>query len=285
VSAPAPWRSGYAAACKAVYTGSIPVGASYICVVPTSACPPYRKLVLTGVWNRLRGLLSSGADPRAAEMADVQRLYELTSEPGRVLPGREPVTVLHQDLGELALPDGRLMVSDPYFYFDGDVSLARRLSPGSYRAQLRVADLGGHDQRTAAALLVASDQEPASWEMAAPEGADPSELANDHSYGMGVDSGTGCFAAPDALRLLDAYLEEHRATTSLGTPDALADAMEEHYRSTWGWTNHHVAPGLNVIAFSTGFGDGFYPFYWGIDAAGEPACLLVDFGVLGRPGT
>jgi hypothetical protein len=24
----APWRSGYAAACKAVYTGSIPVGAS-----------------------------------------------------------------------------------------------------------------------------------------------------------------------------------------------------------------------------------------------------------------
>ena len=28
VAAPAPWRSGYAAACKAVYTGSIPVGAS-----------------------------------------------------------------------------------------------------------------------------------------------------------------------------------------------------------------------------------------------------------------
>src|SRR3954452_4228133 len=26
---PAPWRSGYAAACKAVYTGSIPVGASF----------------------------------------------------------------------------------------------------------------------------------------------------------------------------------------------------------------------------------------------------------------
>ena len=28
-SLPAPWRSGYAAACKAVYTGSIPVGASH----------------------------------------------------------------------------------------------------------------------------------------------------------------------------------------------------------------------------------------------------------------
>src|SRR3954468_2744582 len=31
VAAPAPWRSGYAAACKAVYTGSIPVGASRNC--------------------------------------------------------------------------------------------------------------------------------------------------------------------------------------------------------------------------------------------------------------
>ena len=28
LKAAAPWRSGYAAACKAVYTGSIPVGAS-----------------------------------------------------------------------------------------------------------------------------------------------------------------------------------------------------------------------------------------------------------------
>src|SRR5262245_6742249 len=40
----APWRSGYAAACKAVYTGSIPVGAS----VPTtekgpSRGPPFRR--------------------------------------------------------------------------------------------------------------------------------------------------------------------------------------------------------------------------------------------------
>jgi membrane-associated protein len=32
--ASAPWRSGYAAACKAVYTGSIPVGASVAAMVP-----------------------------------------------------------------------------------------------------------------------------------------------------------------------------------------------------------------------------------------------------------
>src|SRR5262249_40244369 len=42
---PAPWRSGYAAACKAVYTGSIPVGASprvQVIVQRTPATEPGR---------------------------------------------------------------------------------------------------------------------------------------------------------------------------------------------------------------------------------------------------
>ena len=36
---PAPWRSGYAAACKAVYTGSIPVGASHKTPPPSRVSP------------------------------------------------------------------------------------------------------------------------------------------------------------------------------------------------------------------------------------------------------
>ena len=52
---PAPWRSGYAAACKAVYTGSIPVGAS-LCrsPSPSDSCSrsPRR-------WSRCSGSSSS----------------------------------------------------------------------------------------------------------------------------------------------------------------------------------------------------------------------------------
>jgi hypothetical protein len=30
----------------------------------------------------------------------------------------------------------------------------------------------------------------------------------------------------------------------------------------------------------SGWGDGGYPVYWGIDASGKPAVLLVDFRLL-----
>src|SRR5215210_9429908 len=55
-AAPAPWRSGYAAACKAVDTGSIPVGAS-----TPSAAPPHEMLAPRG--HRHRPLPASSRPP------------------------------------------------------------------------------------------------------------------------------------------------------------------------------------------------------------------------------
>ncbi len=41
------------------------------------------------------------------------------------------------------------------------------------------------------------------------------------------------------------------------------------------------ATGANIIAFSSGWGDGCYASYWGYDADGKIACLITDFGVFG----
>ncbi|PRS67378.1 hypothetical protein C6347_14900 [Bacillus sp. NMTD17] len=32
--------------------------------------------------------------------------------------------------------------------------------------------------------------------------------------------------------------------------------------------------------FTTGFGDGMYPSFWGLDENGEPACLVTDFLIM-----
>ncbi|KDE29061.1 hypothetical protein BA81_01175 [Bacillus safensis FO-36b] len=32
--------------------------------------------------------------------------------------------------------------------------------------------------------------------------------------------------------------------------------------------------------FTTGFGDGMYPSFWGLDGSGEPACLVTDFFIM-----
>ena len=37
---------------------------------------------------------------------------------------------------------------------------------------------------------------------------------------------------------------------------------------------------LNVAIFDTGFGDGSYRSFWGLDSAGQPLLLMTDFEVL-----
>src|SRR5262245_4285199 len=210
-------------------------------------------------WSGARGVAGDVALPQPLS---VQRMFELTTAEGARLP--EAVTVLHAELGELALPDGRLVACDPWFE---NVPVSRRLEPGRYRVQARIADFDdGRDQRTAAALLWVSDAAPVAFEPATTEGGD--------AYGLGVDSGTACFASPRAVELLAAEFDDEAAEPPAG--DTLMAALERTYRHTWSWANHPLADDVNVVAFSTGFGDGIYPVFWGLDASGEPVCALID---------
>ncbi|WP_317615143.1 MULTISPECIES: DUF4241 domain-containing protein [Bacillus] len=37
---------------------------------------------------------------------------------------------------------------------------------------------------------------------------------------------------------------------------------------------------MDIAMFTTGFGDGMYPSFWGLDENGEPACLVTDFLIM-----
>jgi hypothetical protein len=57
-----------------------------------------------------------------------------------------------------------------------------------------------------------------------------------------------------------------------------------------GYEDHQAAnvcidpsSGANVVAFTSGFGDGSYSTYVGYDAAGHPMALATDFGVVDQP--
>ena len=120
-------------------------------------------------------------------------------------------------------------------------------------------------------MILFSDRKPAAWELAIPSGLDRARLGADPYYAYGVDSATGCFASPEALR----------GVASGAYDDALATALDETYVDTWSWANVACGDGgENIIAFSTGFGDGAYPTYWGLDAAGTITVAMTDFLVL-----
>ncbi|MCR6640354.1 MAG: DUF4241 domain-containing protein [Sporocytophaga sp.] len=63
------------------------------------------------------------------------------------------------------------------------------------------------------------------------------------------------------------------------------NAIDQNNPQDYGdWVNFKL-PGseLNITMFQSGYGDGVYPAYWGIDKEGQVTSLVIDFLVLLLP--
>ena len=67
--------------------------------------------------------------------------------------------------------------------------------------------------------------------------------------------------------------------------DQIVDLLRGTYRRFWGWANLPIDPatGANLIAFTSGSGNGDYASYFGFDADGGLVCLVTDFLILPLP--
>lgn len=192
-------------------------------------------------------------------LAAFQKAHSLVEE-------HEITHLEYQSAFDLIVTSGRLIACDPYYCGD-EKPFKERIPPGCYPVILCVAHFHNGDQRVALAALHISDNVPTRWEIATRPGE---ERATSHGYC--VDSATGCFMDADAV----AWAAERTE----GDPMFFEDLMT--HVPTWGWVN--VAPNhsnaANVVAFSSGWGDGGYPSFFGYDATDQPVCVITDFGVL-----
>lgn len=184
------------------------------------------------------------------------------------LKGEHEMTHLeYQSALDLIVTSGRLIACDPYYCAD-EKPFKEHIPPGRYPIILCVAHFQNGDQRVALAALHISDNVPARWEIAIRLGK---QRVTSHSYC--VDSGTGCFMDADAVSW---------ATESMKDDDMTFFEDRMTYVPTWGWVN--VGPdhsdAANVVAFSSGWGDGGYPSFFGYDATDQPVCVITDFCVL-----
>jgi hypothetical protein len=165
-------------------------------------------------------------------------------------------------LGELRILSGAIGVGDAFTGVRPVSPPSGRVPLGVYAVELALARFetdGGAcvkgDERVAAARVRLSPAKVASWRLA--------------DGGAEVDSGTCAFIDGD---------------TKNWTPGDGADALEAALQeSTVGpsvMAAHRMIGGRAVTAFSSGYGDGVYPAYWGLDAAGVPAAFCLDFEVL-----
>ena len=237
-----------------------------------------------GLFDRLRHIPMPDDEPEPEpapdEFFEPEELYERSGSIGRpFVSHRRTVTMLARPAGELELPSGRLAACDPYFARDTS-PFNVTVAPGRYPVELRVArfeDSG--DQRVAAAIMRLREGEPVAFEEARADSWPTDPLPPGDFYGFPVDSATACLASPEAL---EAFAEALDGDPAPGEDDLLMCATEPTYVHTWTWANLDLGR-ANLIAFSSGFGDGVYPLYWGRDASGEIVCAMCDLQVLDPP--
>lgn len=165
--------------------------------------------------------------------------------------------------GEIVATDGFIMEGQPF---------TRQVRPGRYEVTLAIAAFAD-DERVAFAQVRFSDRPVTRWEMAVVSGQDASTLEPGHIFGYPVDSGTGCFADRQVIELIN-----EASDPEMNFFDQVSDEMEQVYRDTRSWV-HIETPKGSAVLFSSGFGDGLYASYFGLDDALEPVALLTDFGV------
>jgi hypothetical protein len=196
---------------------------------------------------------------------------------GRGIAGHEDTTLRFEvrTLGELVLPTGAIVACDPEIPEEYP-AFARRVAPGRYPLLVSVAHFA-NDQRVADALLRFSDAPPLRWENAAPPPSTVSHMKPGEEYGYGVDTATGAFLDAAVLKRIQEISNAGEAAW-----DAFVEQLGGNYLDTWSWGNATLdaETGANIIGFSSGYGDGFYLSYFGLNAAGNAVCLVTDFNVV-----
>jgi hypothetical protein len=189
-------------------------------------------------------------------------------------------TIEVRQIAALHVTSGKIVACDPLVFPDS--SPFTTLVPAGDHPVVVAIDSRGDDERIACAKLQWSDAEPTSWLIALVDGQDPATLKDGEYFGYGVDAGLGCFMDADAAQLYTRRLNENLDDVSFNYFDhVLQRELEVNYKHTRDWCDHRPVAGdpRNVIIFSSGLGDGFYPSYFGI-AGGVPVCLVTDFLLL-----
>lgn len=179
------------------------------------------------------------------------------------------------EIGGVLIRSGAIAAADPLVTPDMK-PFSTKVPQGRFPVEVAVAKFDS-DQRIAFARVVFGPEQPSEWRMAVKEGQDPSRLSEGEYFGYPVDAGIGCFMDPEAGHLLGSRMDRQE-----NYYEELIEEMKKVYVHTRDWAS--VRPDddseLNVVMFSSGWGDGFYPSYFGISSSGSVVSLVTDFHVV-----
>ncbi len=183
--------------------------------------------------------------------------------------------VERQFIANLVVPSASIIACDPLACPDGS-PFTTPVAAGTYPVSLDILHFASGDQRVAMAwLLFSGEADVATWKMAvASTDAVPDNLKEGEFRGYGVDAGTGCFMSEEAQRALLKLADDNEEDFF-----GIVAEMDKNAVHTWCWLDKPLdsQTGANLVAFSSGYGDGVYPSFFGYDADHKLLCLVTDF--------
>jgi hypothetical protein len=200
-------------------------------------------------------VVASAADWDASEISSNLGVFALSS--AEMAERKITVTTI----GELELPTGEIVACDPLITGLGRPPFSRKVKPGRYPVillQVRT--------KIAVAALRFGTGLPVRWELATFARDRPSgyefEFIVDDAVASCMDKSFLTIMS-DNQEELDDYLADVACTIDRFCIDSPIEGNP-----------------INVAMFDTGYGDGAYRSFWGLDASGEPLLLMTDFEVL-----
>ena len=199
--------------------------------------------------------------------------FEIVSLSDAELSARAIKTI---DMGNVELTSGRIVASDPLAQPDR-MSLARTVAVGEYSVRLYEA-FG----RVAAASMRFGQGKPDHWELATLPGQDVGTLKDDEIFSYPVDAGLGSYMDADTLVLIaqrEQQVQAQKPDSDVNYYDDVIASELSANKSVYALHRPMAGKKGNVAIFWSGWGDGFYPVFWGLDKDGRPLVLLTDFQV------
>ena len=200
--------------------------------------------------------------------------------------GNREVDVL--DIGAVHFPSGTIFACDPLVELEDTPPFIQTIPAGTYPVKICVVPSEKYGDRYACVKVEVSRERPVRYElgMTGKEDLDE-ELDEDEYFGFGVDAGMGCVADIQTQAAFKTYwakrLEEDPDIDPYN--DLFCDLLEENakacpkYQLSHGdWLNWTVPDtDCNLPIFASGWGDGYYPVYFGYDAKGKVCAVYVRF--------
>ncbi|MCR5886612.1 DUF4241 domain-containing protein [Hymenobacter sp. J193] len=179
---------------------------------------------------------------------------------------------------ELFLPTGKLLACDPVAYSDPQ-PFRQPFLPGCYPVYIHLLPA---DQCIAYAELRLREGTVSRWELAVTARQDPASLAPGEIFGYPVSAGLGCFMDHSTLALVnrhDADLQAELGDAYVSYYDDYVDDLLYPAAGSQPYCTLQPYPSQenNVAVFQSGYGDGFYATYFGLNAHDQPVKFVTEF--------